>query len=265
MKKKYILTSFIVLFGFQLAKSQVLISLLLGDKLNTEQLKFGLEGGMNVSSISNLETAKSVTNFNLGFYFDIALNENSNLYVHTGVLVKSTLGAKIDPYSLDDENLDAIFENAEVTRKLNYFNVPILGRYKFDNNVFMELGPMLGWMLNKSHDKFVENINSDDIEYKKKVREQYHKFDVGAQFGLGYQLKAMHGMCIAVKYYVGLMNINKEKSLGTQRNKAFYVLASIPIGAGEKAKAKNAAAKKKKEDKKLEKEKKKAFKNQSNV
>jgi hypothetical protein len=36
----------------QKANSQVLISLLLGDKLNSEKLKFGLDGGVNFATIS---------------------------------------------------------------------------------------------------------------------------------------------------------------------------------------------------------------------
>ena len=40
---------FIVLFLPGSAKSQVLITLLFGDALNTEQIEFGLIGGMNRS------------------------------------------------------------------------------------------------------------------------------------------------------------------------------------------------------------------------
>jgi len=256
MIKKYVLSIVVVLFTIQFANSQVLISLLFGNKLNTEQLKFGLEGGLNVSDISNLETSKNAVNYNLGFYFDIMLNQNPHWYVHTGVLIKSTLGAKIDPYSLDNEDLDDLFVDADVTRKLNYFNVPILARYKFENEVFIDFGPMLGWMLNKSHDEFTADVEfKEDLVYKRKVRDDYHKIDVGLEAGIGYQLEALHGMCLSVKYYQGLMNIVKDDNLGTQRNSVFYVLASIPIGAGERAKAKNAAADEKKAAKKAEKAK----------
>jgi hypothetical protein len=53
----------------------VLISLLLGDKLNSGKLKFGLDGGVNFSSISNINPSKIHTGFHLGFYFDILLKE----------------------------------------------------------------------------------------------------------------------------------------------------------------------------------------------
>jgi len=52
------------------ANSQVLISLLLGDKLNSEKLKFGLDGGVNFSNISKIDPSKYHAGFNLRFYFD---------------------------------------------------------------------------------------------------------------------------------------------------------------------------------------------------
>ncbi len=258
MIKKHLLAFFLMLFTFQLVQSQVLISLLLGDKLNTGKINFGIEGGYNLSNISNLEGAKAASNFNLGFYFDLLLKENKNWYVHTGVIVKSTMGANIEPYLLNDDSLDELFDDADVRRKINAFNIPILARYKFKNMVFVEFGPMVGFMLSKSHDEFtatkLEN-KEDELQYNHKIRDDHNLLDFGAQVGLGYQLKAMHGMSIAVKYYQGILDINKEAKDKAHYNNSFYVVASIPIGAGEKAKAKNAASKEKKEAKKASKEK----------
>ena len=58
------------------AKSQVLLSLIFGDKLNSDVLEFGLEGGTHFSNISNIEKDKALTVFSLGFYFDIRLKTN---------------------------------------------------------------------------------------------------------------------------------------------------------------------------------------------
>lgn len=256
--KKHLLALFLMLFTFQLAQSQVLISLLLGDKLNTGKINFGLEGGYNLSNISNLKGAKAASNFNLGFYFDLLLKENKNWYVHTGVIVKSTMGANIEPYSLNNDSLDELFEDADVRRKINAFNIPILARYQFMNKVFVEFGPMIGFMLNKSHDEFtatkLEN-KEDELYYDRKIRDEHNLLDFGAQVGLGYKLKTLHGMSVAVKYYQGVVDINKEAVDKAHYNNSFYLVASIPIGAGERAKAKNEAKKAKKDAKRDAKEK----------
>ena len=80
--KKYILIIAIVLAGIT-SQSQVLITLLLGDKLNSDGLEFGLEGGMNWTNISGMETNKFARKWNLGFYFDIRLK--NQWYLYTGV------------------------------------------------------------------------------------------------------------------------------------------------------------------------------------
>jgi hypothetical protein len=72
--------------------SQVLISLLLGDKLNTGKIEFGLDGGVNFPDIRGLDYGDMKAGFNLGFYFDIKVKE-TNWMFHTGVLVKSSMGA----------------------------------------------------------------------------------------------------------------------------------------------------------------------------
>ena len=89
-----------LLFLVSIARTQVLISILLGDKLNTGKIEFGLEGGANWSTIKNLDGAKSLTGFNLGFYFDFKL-KNPSWMLNTGVIVKSNMGAdELPVYSL---------------------------------------------------------------------------------------------------------------------------------------------------------------------
>jgi len=56
---------FLLTFSIQQAYSQILISLLFGDKLNSEKLEFGLDGGFNFSQMSNFESSKPLTTFNV--------------------------------------------------------------------------------------------------------------------------------------------------------------------------------------------------------
>ena len=256
--KKLFLAVVAILMVAQMAQGQVLISLIFGDKLNSPTLKFGLDGGANFSTISNIKPSKYSTGFNLGFYFDFLLKKDKPWYIHTGVLVKSPMGAEgISPYHLtnaDSMYLDTLFANGSVSRKLRYFNVPILVRYKLKMGLFFELGPMLG-LLYKANDEFITEIeNKDDLSFENKVIDQYRRFDVGGMAGIGFQTDKMNGMNIGIRYYYGFMDIIKDNPGNAQRNSSFYLFASIPIGAGEKAKAKNAARaieKKEKQEQKL--------------
>jgi hypothetical protein len=266
--RKLLLPIVALMMVAQMAQGQVLISLIFGDKLNSPTLKFGLDGGANFSTISNISPSKYSAGFNLGFYFDFLLKKGKPWYIHTGVLVKSPMGAEgIDPYKLNNADsaypypyLDTIFSGGSVSRKLRYFNVPILVRYKLKNGLFFELGPMLG-LLYKAYDEFSTEIeNKDDLTFENKVIDQYRRLDVGGMAGIGFQTDKMNGMNLGLRYYYGFMDIIKDNPGNAQRNSSIYLFASIPIGAGEKAQAKNAARAKEKKEKQEQKLKEKEMK-----
>ena len=185
--KKIVIVAGLLLISY-VGHSQILISLLLGDKLNSDKLEFGLDGGLNRASLNGIDQAKSVGRFNLGFYFDFKL-KNPSWMIHTGVIVKSTMGARNLPvYDLNNADLNNVFAGGSVDRRLSYFNVPILVKHVFKNNFSLEAGPMLG-LMNKSVDVFEKKvIDTDDLTYTLKVRDQYHPLDAGVMVGLGYRL-----------------------------------------------------------------------------
>ncbi len=233
---KYYLLFLTTLFAIQQSHSQVLISLLLGDKLNSDKLEFGLDGGANLTKISNLDGTKYLPDFHLGFYFDFKLKPK--LFVHTGVIVKSTMGARgIAPYSVGNEDLDSLLVDADVDRKLQYWNVPALLRYRFYDYFHVEGGLQLG-LLYKASDRFEEKIyDKKDLKFKYNIIKEnnYKYFDFGAVGGLGYKLKKGDGITLGVRYYYGFMDIVKDNSGPAQHNTSLYFCVSIPIGK-EKAK-----------------------------
>ena len=232
MKRIFIL-SVLLLIGIN-TDAQVLISILLGDKLNSGKVEFGLDGGLNLSDVQGLDGASYTGRFNLGFYFDLKL-KNPSWMIHTGVIVKSTMGSKDLPvYNLNDVDLDAVFAGGKVNRKLSYFNVPILMKYLFKNNFSIEAGPMLG-LMNKSVDIFTQKVkDKDDLTYKIKIRDHYHPLDAGFMVGVGYRLMGGNGMNLAVRYYLGLVDITVDDSGTNQYNRSLYFAVGIPIGKGKK-------------------------------
>lgn len=226
--RKFIFTMILCFSCISISHGQVLISLLLGDKLNSEKLKFGLDGGVSFTSLSNITGADTRNSFFLGFYFDIIFHQPWSLY--TGVMAKSSMGAKgLVPYATGDDLLDQLLEESSVERKLSYFNVPIMLRYSFQNFIFLEGGMQLG-LLHKAEDKFRVNVLDDDeILYTNEIREQYKRLDFGLSVGAGYKLMQGDGISIGLRYYGGLVDIQKEGGAGI-RNSAVYIFANIPIG-----------------------------------
>ena len=241
MRKKILVIAFLLLCS-RAANGQVLISLLFGDKLNTGKIEFGLDGGLTLTSTDGLPQAGTLTTWNLGFYFDIKLKDPAWM-VHTGVLVKSTLGADHIPvYPLNDPGLDEEFSGGSVTRKLNYFNVPIMIKYRPKGQFFLEGGVQLG-LLYKAADTFFQQVpDAGDLSYKLDIRDQYYRLDAGLIVGVGYRLLGGNGMNVGLRYYYGLADVVKDDTIPGQFNRAVYLTVGIPIGAGKAAKAREAEA-----------------------
>lgn len=218
------------LFISTISNAQVLISLIFGDALNTGNIEFGLDGGLNWTTINGIEEADNLRGWNLGFYFDIKLSDPWML--STGVVVKGNMGAKnINVYSLNDPELDGLFlDGSSVTRKLNYFSVPIMIKYLFKNHIYVKVGVQLGLMYN-GYDTFIKSVNSeDDMQYEVNIKDQYHPLDGGVAVGAGYRLMSGNGMNIGVLYYYGLVDVRIDDSTPSEFNQAFYVNVGIPIG-----------------------------------
>ncbi|HEY3403769.1 MAG TPA: porin family protein [Ohtaekwangia sp.] len=243
MIKRIILLTLLAIFCRH-AHSQVLISLILGDNLNSGKVEFGLDGGVNLSEQTGLSTHKILPTFNLGFYFDIKL-KNAWL-IHTGVIVKSSMGAgNLPAYPLGSPDLDASFEGGSVDRKLNYFNVPIMIKYRFKNHLFVETGPMLG-LLYQATDEFTNTVKGDELTYRKNIRDNFHPLDAGWMAGVGYRLMKGNGMNLGIRYYAGFVDVAIDDSGSSVKNQSLYFTVGIPIGVGKakaRAKAKEEALK----------------------
>lgn len=225
------LAALAVIVSIHTARGQVLISLLLGDKLNSGKIEFGLDGGINYSDLRGLNDGSKKGNFNLGFYFDFKL-KNPQWMIHTGVLVKSSMGShKLSVYSLDDPDLDNAFANGDVHRKINYFNVPIALKHKFGNNIYLEGGVMPA-LRAKAYDIFTTDVLSkNDLEYKLDVKDKYHRLDFGLVGGMGYRLLGGNGMNLTFRYYYGLVDVVIDDTSPKQYNTSLYLAVGIPIGA----------------------------------
>jgi hypothetical protein len=229
--RKYIVLLFMLTSGYS-AYPQVLISLLFGETLNSPNVEFGLDGGVNFANIANLESGKSVAMFNLGFYFDLRLKNQWML--HTGVIVKSNQGAdNIDPYLLGNSSLDTVFASGYITRKVTEFSVPILIKYRFAERFHVEAGPMLA-LRTKAYDIFKNKIKEkDDLTYKVDIKDNYKRIDAGIMVGAGFKLskKVPKSSQMGIRYYYGFVDPLKDNTGKAQYFSSLYLYFSIPIGA----------------------------------
>ncbi|WP_347839234.1 porin family protein [uncultured Draconibacterium sp.] len=230
--KKTLLIGLFLLFC-TVAKSQVLISLLLGDKLNSPNIEFGLEGGLNFTNVHGFDNGSSLGNFNLGFYFDVRMK--NKLFLYTGVQGISGLGMA-DLSAKDLEFLEAeIYEvEGSYDQRIAAFMVPVLANYKFDNHFYLEAGPQVG-LIYKGWVEFTSDKNNKDWKIKEYNHKQLNRFNGGLAFGAGYKLLKGEGWTIGVRYYQGLTDVFKHKSGSIHHSLHFKV--NIPIGVAKTAEA----------------------------
>ncbi len=250
MSKKAIMLIVTLMLASVTSQSQVLISLLLGDKLNSDKLEFGLETGLNFEQIEGFESNDRRTFFNIGFYFDLKL-KNPDWSVYTGVLVKANQGLDnltdndLDFLGIDKQKENGVVIDGSYRQVINTFMVPALLKYKFYKGFYAEGGMQFGW-----HTKAFVEFNSDNDDIEERVRyknkDAIQKIDAGFLGGVGYQFKKGRKMSVGAKYYHGLVDIYKEKS-GTKSN-SFFVKVTFPVGVTKaKEKAEKEQAEKDKE------------------
>jgi hypothetical protein len=233
--------------SIQMAHSQVLLSLIFGDNLQTEKLEFGMNGGFNLSTIRGIDGAKGQNNWELGFYFDIHPKLESPLHIVTGVYVKSNVGATNIPLDhpgnppINDSVYNG-FVNAggSVEKVMNTFYVPMNLQYMTKARIFVEAGAQVGLVF-KTRDLYQADVDGYTLHYEVKQKlsnnQTYRWIDAGVNGGIGYKTKGKLGMKIGVWYYYGLVNIYKDDINAKAYNQSLYVLATIPIGKKKAAEA----------------------------
>jgi hypothetical protein len=227
---KRIFTLALLVFSFHISHSQVLISLIFGDKLNSDKIEFGLEGGANYSKMSGFQSGHPLPAFFLGFYFDFLLK--NQWYINTGVLVKSEVGLdflKVEDVAFLDPSTVYI-DSGTYSQKISYFHVPMLIEYKFKNHFYAQLGPQVA-LRYKASLRYFGEFNNRSIEINTDNRELFHRLEVSGIAGVGYKLKKGEGMNIGVKYMFGLTDIIRDEQYNS-KNSSFYFYVGIPIGKG---------------------------------
>ncbi len=229
--KKIALGFFFIFFLAFSSQAQILIAALFGDKLNSGNIEFGLNGGFNRSTFLVREDASGLNNFNLGFFFHFKMTENNKGFLSTGVHVKSNVGAGGMPtYSIGDPEFDEVFADGELSTKLNVFYVPILWQQRL-GKIYVEGGIQPG-LRYKGFDYFNVEEYGGELEYKKDVRDDYSRLDFGFVGGLGYRMNpGPVSTSVGLNYYYGVVDVYKAETYDL-KNSSLYVYVRIPIGAG---------------------------------
>ena len=229
--KKLFLLAFLIGISFS-ANSQVLIALIFGDKLNSPNVEFGLEVGPSYSWFSSYEGSSVSQTIFIGPTFNIRLNDR--LWLHPAVQVASSLGAAgLAPYELGSPDLDPFIDQFTVERRINYFAVPIMARYRIVHRLFLQ-GGIEPALRTNAFDTFTADIQ-DGAEITNEIENDYNRIDLRFVGGVAYRFKnSGAGLWMSLKYGYGLFELPDPVTTQSVNPQFVQLAFEIPIGAAEK-------------------------------
>jgi len=227
--KKIILLSILTILLIPAARSQVLIALLFGEKLNTPNIEFGLNVGGNLTTLTNYPDAKYLTGLNLGLYFNFKLSDH--FYLHPEMLFMNQMGSR-GTNNRDLPSPELQHETLETWVESNYFTLVFLPRYKLTNQLYFEAGLYGSYLLSADDYFLIKPENDSELQYKVHAKPRMNNWDAGGQVGLGYKFGKGKGVNLSLRYSHGFINTHTDADLDPEMNRGLHVHVGIPIGLG---------------------------------
>ena len=157
---------------------------------HAQDVKFGVKGGVNFSSINGdeAESFDGRTSLHFGGVAEIMVSEK---FAVQPELLYSAQGADYEENDFTG------------TVKLDYINVPVLAKFFVADGFSVEVGPQLGFLLS-AKDEYDDLVGGGSGE--EDIKDEAKGIDFAAALGLGYQTEG--GLNFGARYNVGLSKIN---------------------------------------------------------
>jgi hypothetical protein len=162
--------------------SFVVMALAVCTSLIAQSPKFGLKGGLNLSTITNTE-GDVKAGFHVGALSHIHITPAFSLQPE---VMYSTQGVK---------------SSSNSSLSLNYLNIPLLLQYNFDNGFRLQGGPQIGFLTSAK-------AKSGDLSVD--VTDSYKDIDFSIPLGVGYLSNS--GLGVDARYNIGITNVVESSS-----------------------------------------------------
>src|SRR5688572_21639535 len=187
------------------AQGQVLMGMLFGDKLATDNFNIGFEIGMNFSSVDGLDGASRSNGPLIGLFASWRYSEHFHLY--TGLYPLSAKGAQgADPIPLNDPQLDPLVAPGRMDRELGYVDIPILIQWAQhrDGGIRVGAGPQFGFRTSAVDRYEATTAQGSEVVIENDLETEW--LDVGIALDAEYRITGI-GLAIGLRYYHGTTNV----------------------------------------------------------
>ncbi len=191
------------------AGAQVLIGMLFGGAVASENFNIGFEIGMNLSTVDGLNGASVARGSLVGLFGSWRFSEHYHLY--TAVLPLSNKGAKdADPLTLNDSTLDPLVATGTMARDLSYLDIPVLLQLaqRRDGGFRIGIGPQVGILLSAKDRYAGATPQGAHVVVENDIEDSVQRWDAGVAFDTEYRFAAIP-LAIGLRYYYGLTDANR--------------------------------------------------------
>ena len=159
------------------------------------EFRFGIKGGLNLASIGGDAYVTGTSGF------------DSRTSFHIGGLAEIPISDKISVqpevlYSAQGSKFNFGFSTGSSDIKLDYLNIPIMGKYHVLAGLSGELGPVIGVLVK------ADGASGD-------IKDSFKKTDIGVAIGATYRLP--FGLFGSLRYNKGVTNINDDPTVSTKK------------------------------------------------
>jgi hypothetical protein len=236
MVRSVLLVSLLAVAAPQKAQGQVLIGMLLGDKVSSERFQLGLNISAGMTGFWGVSSRFS-RGWSLGLYGEAVVHPVIHLVPE--LVFKAPGGARrmtsdVPGYSLDamgDPLLEQLEEEGNVSRSLTYFALSTLVRFAL-GPVGLGVGPWLA-VRTGGEERIQMSMDGQTLELRDSSGDFARRFDAGALFSLDVQLNPSRGlrsMKLRLKSYLGLVDTVSANEGPAVRNWNVLLGLDIPIG-----------------------------------
>ena len=190
---------------------------LFGALFLSAQVTYGVKAGINFATVTGdfTEEAESRTGLHVGGFVEVPISERFSFQPE---LLYSMQGAKASV----SETFEGIMLSQDVTRKQDYLNIPLMVKYYLIENLSIEAGPQVGFLLS-AKGEVESSFNGESITEDIDFKDEASSIDFGFNLGAAYQLDM--GLFFGARYNFGLSNINDNEDSGelSQQNAVFQL------------------------------------------
>ena len=186
--KKLIFFVVIAVFGFT--------------NLTAQEVNFGAKAGVNFSDITgdDVDSFNGLTSFHVGVVSEIEISDKFSFQPE---LLYSAQGS-----DYEDEYEDYTDKG---TVKVDYLNLPLMGKFYITEGLSLEAGPQVGFLLCATMEYELIGTGFEEGKHEMNIKDDLKGIDFGANLGLGYKME--NGLNFSARYNLGLSDNNDNKEL----------------------------------------------------